>query len=298
MFSCVIDFYNTILTNLGIHVLPSVSTDALSLFLNNSRDSGGTISFGDYCNLSFEDFSEDHLRDYMNVLEVSAGPHHRVKLHNSTEWSQEQTVTVTTFLRRCQCAIVLFCSNSCPSPVLDALREKCNIVVLCLHTVSTTDELFQALAENKSLVHLNFYETRISDDNWTVLCHSLSGHPKLESLGLLCTFPYRVDKHSNESNKTSRTNVFLKMLQANTVLQELDAGRSTVLGPQNDEFDESILTDVIQPYFRHLLHVRALGQTRGPVYAQVMALALSKVNDSPTLAWMIVCSSIPTILKM
>jgi hypothetical protein len=287
---------NIILMDLEIHVLPSVSIDALSLFLNNSRDSGGTIRFG-YCDLSFQNFSMDHLRDYMNVLEVSAGPHHQIVLRSQTNWSQELTATVATFLQRCQCAIVLICSQLCP-PILDALRGNCDIVELHLTgEVPDTAELFRALAENKSLVRLDFDRTLISDKNWTVLCHSLSKHSKLESLTLRDTFPGGVDQHSNENRKTRRTSIFLKMLQVNTVLRELDAIRFGV-EPQHREFDERILTDVIQPYFRHLSHVRAFGQSRGPKNAQMVALALSKVDDSPTLAWMIVCSSIPTIMKM
>jgi hypothetical protein len=281
------------MTDLGIYVLPSVSTDALSLFLNNSRDSGGTIRFGDH--LKF--FFADHFRNYMNVLEVSAGPHHRIELRSGTNWSRELTATVTNFLQRCQCAIVLLiCSQSCPSPMLDALRGNCNIVELWLFAASNTAELFRALAENKSLVRLTFHNTRISDNNWTVMCHSLSKHPKVEYLYLRGTFPSGVDQHSNENKKTRRTNIFLKMLQANTVLQELNARRNG-LEPQYYEFDERILTDVIQPYFRHLSHVRAFGQSRGPENAQMIALALSKVDDSPALAWMVVCKSISTIMK-
>jgi hypothetical protein len=59
-----------------------------------------------------------------------------------------------------------------------------------------------------------------------------------------------------------------------------------------------ILDDAIRPYFRYLPHVRAFGrQSRGPMYAKLLALALNKVGDSPTLAWMIVRSSISTILE-
>jgi hypothetical protein len=71
------------------------------------------------------------------------------------------------------------------------------------------------------------------------------------------------------------------MLQDNTVLQELD-----VEAPRED-FDECILSDVIQPYFRRLAHVRAFGKYRGAGYAQL-------VNDSPALIWM----NIPTILGL
>jgi hypothetical protein len=157
------------------------------------------------------------------------------------------------------------------------------------------DGLVRALAENKSLVRSTFFNIRISDDNWTVLCQSLSRHPKLEYLRLSSTFPRELpDQHSNE-RLTRRTGIFLKMLETNTVLQELNAIRIGT-DSRNDEFDERILTDVIEPYFRRLPHVRAFGKYRGPGYAQVLARALYKVDDSPALLGMLIHSNIPTIL--
>jgi hypothetical protein len=85
------------------------------------------------------------------------------------------------------------------------------------------------------------------------------------------------------------------MLETNTVLQELAARRNPMC-PEYDEFDERILSEVIQPYFRRLPHVRAFGNYRGPGYDQLLAPALSKVYDSPALVWMLIRSSIPAIL--
>jgi hypothetical protein len=52
----------------------------------------------------------------------------------------------------------------------------------------TNDEdmaiLFAALANNKSLVDFDLEHCTMSDDNWTILCESLQGHPTLTSLGL------------------------------------------------------------------------------------------------------------------
>jgi hypothetical protein len=86
---------NTIWTHLEINVLSSVSTLALSRFLNNSRISGGNILFGSTC---FSRLSQDHLRDYLRVLEVSTGPHHWIELRHETKWSRLVTVTVANFL--------------------------------------------------------------------------------------------------------------------------------------------------------------------------------------------------------
>jgi hypothetical protein len=290
---------NTIRMHLGITALPSVSTENLSRFLNNSRSSGGTIRFENDCLLKL---SQEQLRDYLRVFENSTGSHHRIELNLAANWSHFQIETVADFLQRCQCAIILslfhclFPLQTVPSLILDVLRGDCNVVKLVIFDVPDTDGLVRVLAENKTLVRLECWNTHISDDNWTVLCHSLSRHPKLEFLRLFCTFPCRPYLLSNE-RKTCRTNVFLKMLQANSVLQELDAGRYSGRDALCDEFDERILSDVIQPYLRRVPHVRAFGNNRGPGYDQLLASALYKVCDSPALVWTLIRSSIPTILE-
>jgi hypothetical protein len=283
---------NTIWAHLEINVLPSISTLVLSQFLNSSRSSGGNICFEDE---HLSNLSQDHLRDYLRVVEISTGPKHRIEIRRKSNWSQFLTVTLANFLQRCQCAIVLNCKRfPVPSLIVDAcLRGNCNIVELHLLWLPGIDGLVRALAKNKSLVRLHFTDVRISDDNWTVLCQSISRHPKLEYLRLLHTFPRGPQQHSKD-RKTRRTNVFLKMLQTNTVLQGLGV-RWGATDP-HDEFDERILSDVIQPYCRRIRHVRAFGKYRGLRYRQVLARALYKVDDSPALLAMLIRSNIPAIL--
>jgi hypothetical protein len=304
IFDCILKLMPSskpIWTHLELFVLPS--TEALSRFFSNPCSSGTTIQFQGNC---LPQLSQAHLCDYLRVLEVSTGPHHRIKLTLKTNWSQLQIETVAKFLvQRCQCVIALHCFKiPVPPLIIDALRGDCNIVDLRLEQVPDIDGLVRALAKNKSLVRLHFVCTRIHDDNWTELCQSLSRHPKLEYLCLFHTFPRRPRKYFNKSKtrrmgKTRRSNVFLNMLQANTVLQELDAPRhhNHVLDPC-EEFDECILSDVIQPYLRRLPHVRDFGKCRGPGYGQLLARALHNVNDSPALVWMLVHSSIPTIIGL
>jgi hypothetical protein len=156
---------NTIWKHLEINVLPSVSTQALSQFLNNSRITGGKICFQDK---HISNLSQDHLRDYLRVLEISTGPHHRIEILRQTNWSQLLTVTVANFLQSCQCAIVLYCQRfPLPSLIFDALRGDCNIVELHLTEMTDIGGLVRALAENKSIVRLHFINIRISDNNWT-----------------------------------------------------------------------------------------------------------------------------------
>jgi hypothetical protein len=286
---------NTIWTHLEINVLPSVSTQALSQFLSSPLGSGGIIRFKDK---HLSNLSQDHLHEYLLVLEVSTSPHHRIELLRDTNWSQLLTVTVANFLQRCQCAFALYCHRfPVPSLILGAIRGDCNIAELHLTQMLDIDGLVRALADNRSLVRLAFSNIFISDDNWTVLCQSLSRHPKLEYLELFWTFPFS-HQHSNDATSerlTRRTDVFLQMLQTNTVLQELNAPRYEP-DPRNDEFDERILADVIQPYFRHVRHVRAFGNYRGPLHAQVLARALYKVNESPALVWMLIRNNMSPIL--
>jgi hypothetical protein len=274
---------NTIWTHLEFNVLSSVSTLALSPFLNNAHDSCGNIRFVQYDLSAFSP-------EYLLVFQVSAGPHHRLELEIGTimDW----TVPVTNLFQSCQCAIALYCRQfPVPYPLItDILRENCNIVDLTLDELPDIDGLARALAENKSLVRLAVDDVRISDANWTVLCQSLSRHPRLVHLRLLRTFPH-VPGHNSTERKIRRTHVFLEMLQANTVLQELDALSWSRL--PHDEFDERLLSDVIQPYFRHLPHVRAFA---GPYRAQVFVEVLCKVDGSPALAWMLIRNNIPAIL--
>jgi hypothetical protein len=188
--------------HMAINVLPSVSTNALSRFWGNPRSSsGGTIRFGGVRH-SLQIFSPDHLRGCLHVLEVSTGPLDRIELRCEAPLSPSQTEALANFLQRCRCAIALKCSLfPVPSLILDALRGDCNIVELSLDNgVPDIDGLVRVLVDNKSLVRLSFH-IRISDDNWKLLCQSLSIHPKLEFLRL-----NGPNRRTNES-KTRRTKI-------------------------------------------------------------------------------------------
>jgi hypothetical protein len=284
-------------THLRINNLLSISTDTLARVLKNSRR--GTIKFENEC---LSKLSQDQMLDYLGVFADSAGPLHRIELRSGTNWLRLQTVAVTLaeFLQHCQCAFVFYFQtttqlplHTVPSFILDALRGDCNIVEFQLDHVLNINGFVRALAENKSLVRLTFVGTRISDDSWAVLCQSLSRHPKLEYLRFDYKYSGGPDFLSYES-KTRRTNAFLMMLQANTVLQELVV-RWDIACPLY-QFDERIFTDVIKPHFRHLRHVRAFGTYPNPGYDQLLARALCKVNDSPSLVWTLIRSSIPSIV--
>jgi hypothetical protein len=172
---------NTIWKNLYFNDLLSVSNRTLSWLLENSRDNGGAINLNKEC---LSALSRPQLQEYMRVFEDTTSPHHTIVLQPCADWSEELIVTVTNFLQHCQCAIAFeFFRSPAPHPlIIEALHRNCNITDLKLFKVPDIDELVRALAENKSLKRLSFVNTRISDDNWAVLCHSLSRHPKLEAL--------------------------------------------------------------------------------------------------------------------
>jgi hypothetical protein len=257
--------------------------------LYNSCDSGGNIRFEQY-DLSV--FSQE----YLPVFRDFAGPNHRLELNIGfgSDWSHSQIETVASFFQSCQCAVLLHCGDfPVPSPLIgDALCGDCNILDLRLDNVPDIDGLVEVLAKNKSLVRLVFPAIRICDDNWTELCQCLATHPKLEYLRLSRTFPHEPDHNSNNERKTRRTDVFLQILRANYMLQELET--RTLASHTDDEFDERILS-VIQPF----LHVRAFAGTYpGPEHARLFARALRKVQlVSPELTWMLIRSYLPTILE-
>jgi hypothetical protein len=285
---------NTIWTHLKFNALSSVSTQVLSQFLYNSRDSGGNIRFEQYDQqYDLSVFSQD----YLLVFRDFAGPNHLLELEIglSPDWSESQIETVASFFQSCQCAVLLQCGKfPVSSPLIgDALRGDCDIVDLRLDNVSDVEGLVQVLGQNKSLVRLAFAAIRICDDSWTVLCQSLATHPKLKYLRLSRTFPPEPDRTSNNERKSRRTDVFLQMLQAkNNMLQELET--RTVESYADDEFDERILS-IIQPF----LHVRAFaGKQTDPKHARLFARALCKVKlVSPELTWMLIRSHLPTILE-
>jgi hypothetical protein len=305
---------NTIWTHLKFNVLSSVSTPVLSEFLRNSHYSGGNIRFGEHNDLSL--FSQKYLPVFRDV----AGPNHRLELQIGLglDWSPLQTETVASFFQSCQCAVHLYCHTfSVPSPlVIDALSGECSIVDLRLDNVPNIYGLVRALAKNKSLVRLAFADIRICDDNWKVLCQSLATHPKLEYLRLSRTFAHEPDENSNNERKSRRTNVFLKMLQANYVLQELET--RTLASHPHDEFDERIMS-VIQPFLRvrifagkhpspehsqlfARLFARVLPKVAGkypdPEHARLFARAFRKLKlVSPELTWMLIRSNLPIILE-
>jgi hypothetical protein len=250
-------------THLQFNWFPSVSIPILSQFLSNPNDiTGGNIYLPDN---DLTAFPENYLRMFRN----RARPIHQLLLSIGTQepaWPPSQRVgipsqfeNVNDFFQHCQCTLVLYCGAfTVPAPLIrDALlRENCTIVHLILDRVPYfNDELLLALGDNNSLLSLTITDVLISDTHWGTLCLSLSVHPKLEYLRLLRTFPHDPPETSDQ-RKVTRSDLFVVMLDANTVLQELDARGGT--DRTQDEFVEITLSEVIQPLLRGRRAIRAI----------------------------------------
>jgi hypothetical protein len=255
--------FNPTWTLLEFNRLTLHSIPKLRQFLSSPDDTNG----GNIC------FPENDLADlnenFLLVIRNNARQIHTLELKIGTmdlDWqdfdNQRRLMAITHFFQYCQCAVILFCGAFRVSDYIisDALRRgDSRIVDLVLDEVPNVDgdidELVRALGNNNSLLRLTIANILISEDQWTILCRSLSVHPTLEYLRLLRTFPHDPPETSDQ-RKDTRTDLFVVMLDANTVLQELDARGGT--DRTQDEFVEGTLSEVIQPLLRGRRAIRAI----------------------------------------
>jgi hypothetical protein len=82
--------------------------------------------------------------------------------------------------------------------------------------------LLQALPGNRGIEDLTVpnKHDRMSGDNWSHLCRSLSTHPRMARLALEYEFSTMANRLSSES-KSTMMNAILQMLQHNTVVHTL-----------------------------------------------------------------------------
>jgi hypothetical protein len=146
--------------------------------------------------------------------------------------------------------------------------------------------MFRSLAENKGLLELDLRSCSISDENWTILCQSLKGHPTLTSLDLRDTSPRGLHGARIElsgEQRAQRTRVLAAMVQENQVLLTIDLNR--------DERDEQIYAESILPHLEtNLYRPRVLGikkadiALRRPLLGR--ALQTHSVRSKSNLLWM------------
>jgi len=152
----------------------------------------------------------------------------------------------------------------------------------------SVDLFVKALAEDKGLESLSFCKVPFSDQNWSTMCQSLSRHPRLKQLQMLY-FSSETEAWS-ATTKTSRTQQLVDMLQVNTDLCFLrwDAGQR----------DERLFQDEIPPrpfINNHRPYLQAIRKTPDEWRRQLVGQALAKVNENPTIQWMLLKQNVNTV---
>jgi hypothetical protein len=149
--------------------------------------------------------------------------------------------------------------------------------------------LVDALGDNQGLVIFAPREQHIDDENWTVLCHSLSSHPTLETLDLSSTGTNRIDM--SDETKTHRCTYILNLLQSNTVLRSIHLS--------SDERDETIWIESILPHLQtrayqsRVLEIKAV--THQPYRSKLFGRALYSVQTKPYLLYLFLIGNVDII---
>jgi hypothetical protein len=81
--------------------------------------------------------------------------------------------------------------------------------------------LLQALPGNMGIEHLTLRDFQMTDDVWSLLCRSISRHPRVEFLSLPNNRLTGRPQPLSAASKTTRMNAILQMLQHNTVIRTI-----------------------------------------------------------------------------
>jgi hypothetical protein len=139
-------------------------------------------------------------------------------------------------------------------------------------------------------VKLALNNLSISDENWTVLCQSLEGHPTLTSLDLTNTRPQAQNggrgcrrAELSDEQKSLRTRVLEEMMKENRVLLTITLSDS--------ERDDQIYIDMIHPYLEtNMYRPRVLGIKKSDIALRRAflgrALQTESVRNKSNLLWM------------
>jgi hypothetical protein len=114
--------------------------------------------------------------------------------------------------------------------------------------------IFGSLAHNRSLEKVVLYNCSISDENWTILCQSLTAHPTLTSIDLRLTNPWRAldGWEFTVEDKAVRTRLLADMMRVNRMLQ--------IIRLSDNEIDNDICNQSILPYLDVNINTNALRQ--------------------------------------
>jgi hypothetical protein len=139
-------------------------------------------------------------------------------------------------------------------------------------------------------VKLNLNEGSIRDENWTILCQPLKGHPTLTSLDLRETRPGWL----SDEQKAQRTRALAAMVQENQVLLTIDLDRY--------ERDDQIYEESIHPYLEtNLYRPRVLNIKKADIQIRRLllgrALQTKSVRNKSNLLWMFLSGNQDVLLQ-
>jgi hypothetical protein len=140
--------------------------------------------------------------------------------------------------------------------------------------------LFTALAKNRGLAELYFQSNFISNENWSILCESLTAHPSLTGMDLRSTSPSPL---LDEQKAPLTRGVVAEMMKENTVLHTIHLYANE---RDNQIYAESILPHLESNLYRPRVYAikRADIALRRPLLGR--ALQTESVRNKSNLLWM------------
>jgi hypothetical protein len=150
--------------------------------------------------------------------------------------------------------------------------------------------LLQALPGNMGIEDLTMMDVKLTDKNWCLLLHSLSTHPRIESV----TYKDYFTSSLSAESRTTWMNAILQMLQRNTVVQTLNLP---------DEFDnEEVYQNSIRPRLkrnRNYFEVQrqAVKRADPSIRPQLLGRALHVVRYNPNLMFQFLSENVPAFIR-
>jgi hypothetical protein len=150
--------------------------------------------------------------------------------------------------------------------------------------------LLQALPGNMGIEDLTMMDVKLTDKNWCLLLHSLSTHPRIESV----TYKDYFTSSLSAESRTTWMNAILQMLQRNTVVQTLNLP---------DEFDnEEVYQNSIRPRLkrnRNYFEVQrqAVKRADPSIRPQLLGRALHVVRYNPNLMFQFLSENVPAFVR-
>jgi hypothetical protein len=168
------------------------------------------------------------------------------------------------------------------------LRGNSNIKILRLRKTRPFIDgnllnLLQSLSQNQGLREIHFGEHAFCDDNWSMLCQSLAGHPSLERMDVLRGRFVPLSK----TQKRRRTEMLAEMLKVNTVLHSITVTL--------EDYNQRIIHDEVRPRlfvnnYRPRVRAMRTQSNDNSLRAKLLERALHSVNEHPTILWMFLTS--------